>query len=164
VAEEVCKHDLNNSCLSIFNFGIGSGLMALEVLKRNRKVSILGVDILPEMIERARERLEFWQSQVSLICGDGCKLIRWVGDNKFDVFISGYALHIIPREDRLNLLNNIYRVLKPNGLFITADKIVSDDLQHYREDNQLRRIVIVGEFKNLLREAGFIDVKEIFHN
>ena len=41
--------------------------------------------------------------------------------NKFDLIISGFSIHHIENEKKKRLYNDIYKLLKPNGIFCVGD-------------------------------------------
>jgi len=109
----------------VLDAGCGAGEPVTRILSEKFKVT--GVDISKKQIEIARENLPFcdfiWQDMTSLT----------FPDEYFDGIISYYAIPNVPREEHKGLLENFYRMLKPNGLallsFGTSDEpgIVVDD-------------------------------------
>jgi ubiquinone/menaquinone biosynthesis C-methylase UbiE len=101
----------------VLDAGCGAGEPITRILSERFKVT--GVDISKRQIEKARETLPYcefiWQDMSTLS----------FPDEYFDGIISYYAIPHIPREEHLALLQNFYRMIKPNGLallcFGTAD-------------------------------------------
>jgi demethylmenaquinone methyltransferase/2-methoxy-6-polyprenyl-1,4-benzoquinol methylase len=75
-----------------------------------------GVDITPEMVERAR-RKGLSESRVHFETGDICQLSY--PDASFDRITVGYGVRNVPEIPRL--LNEVFRLLKPGGHFLSLD-------------------------------------------
>jgi 2-polyprenyl-3-methyl-5-hydroxy-6-metoxy-1,4-benzoquinol methylase len=107
----------------ILDVGCGAGVIALELARRGYEVS--GVDIAPNMIERARAEAERQEIQCDFQVGIAEKL--HYGDAEFDVLIAlGLLGNIL--DDR-SVLREMARVLKPGGLLLmTIPNLLALDL------------------------------------
>jgi SAM-dependent methyltransferase len=84
-----------------------------------------------------------------------------LGDEGYDVAISNRALNQVP--DKLRVLREVYRVLKPGGELYFSDvcadrrlpEEVVSDAEVSRE--QLGGALYIGDFVRMARKAGFID-------
>ncbi|MHA1220619.1 MAG: class I SAM-dependent methyltransferase, partial [Candidatus Heimdallarchaeota archaeon] len=109
----------------VLDAGCGAGEPITRLLSEKFKVS--GVDISKKQIDIAREMLPYcefiWQDMTTLT----------FPDEYFDGIVSYYAIPHVPREEHMGLLENFYRMLKPNGIvlicFGTSDEpgVVVDD-------------------------------------
>ncbi len=88
--------------------GTGTGAAALEVAERFPNARVVGVDIAPEMVERARQKAS-GRANVSFEVGDASALPH--GDASFDLVT---AANMIPFFDELA------RVVRPGGTLVTA--------------------------------------------
>lgn len=111
---------LNNG-EQVFDLGCGAGVDAiLAALLVGPDGSVFGVDIVPEMIERAKANLE-------TVGFDNVKFEETSGevlpfpDETFDVVISNGVINLIP--DKEAALTEIIRVLKPAGRLMMADQV-----------------------------------------
>jgi demethylmenaquinone methyltransferase / 2-methoxy-6-polyprenyl-1,4-benzoquinol methylase len=75
-----------------------------------------GVDITPEMVERSR-RKALHEPRVHFETGDICRLS--FPDASFDRITVGYGVRNVPEIPRL--LDEVFRLLKPGGLFLSLD-------------------------------------------
>lgn len=103
--------------------GIDTVLAALAVGPSGR---VVGVDTLPEMVERTRAAAE------EAGAGAWCEVLEGeleglpLPDESVDVVISNGVVNLSPRKSRA--LAEAYRVLRPGGRFCIADLTVDDDL------------------------------------
>jgi len=101
----------------ILDAGCGAGEPITRIL--SQKFEVIGVDISRKQIEIARDLLpqcEFvWQDMTTLT----------YPDDHFDGIISYYAIPHVPREEHKGLLENLYRMLRKDGIallcFATTD-------------------------------------------
>ena len=82
----------------ILELGIGTGLLAQEMLKRDYSYSITGVDLSPGMLEIAKKRLP---NQVRLL---ECDVVDMKLEHKFDIAISSGGTWGIIQSDNESLL------------------------------------------------------------
>lgn len=88
-----------------------------------------------------------------------------IADNSIDLVVSNCVLNLVAEADRKQMLDEIFRVLKPGGRVAISD-IVSDEFvpAHLRADEDLWTGCISGafqekEFADAFLAAGFILVK-----
>lgn len=96
----------------VLDLGCGTGRATQPLLDRG--FDVVGVDPSPAMIAEATSIYP----SIEFITGDGTGLP--FKDNSFDYLLfTYYGLdYIHPEENRVRALNEIYRVLKPGGLFV----------------------------------------------
>jgi len=93
--------------------GTGRSLIALG----NRGYNVIGIDITMAMLAIAKKRAEELQIQsISLTQGDAINLP--FKDESFDAVVCTRFLHIMPYKTQRFFINEMGRVLKPNGLII----------------------------------------------
>ena len=114
--EYVFKKYLNHSD-NILDLGCGTGRTTFPLFKMGYE-NIMGVDLTPDMIEKALELNDFFQTSIVFKIGDAKKL--GFSSAQFDAVIFSFnGLMSIPQEsNRTAALVEIKRVLKNNGLFI----------------------------------------------
>jgi ubiquinone/menaquinone biosynthesis C-methylase UbiE len=97
-------------------FGTGHCLKQMaESVGENGKV--YGIDISSGMLEVSKERIEEagLLDRVELYCGDALKMPY--EDNKFDAVFMSFTLELFDTPEIPKVLNEIKRILKPNGRF-----------------------------------------------
>lgn len=108
---------------TVLDIGCGGGvdvfLAALMVGSTGRAV---GIDMVPEMIEKARQNLEETTlGNVTLELGSAEKLP--FPDGGFDAVLSNGVFNLIP--DKRSALREVLRVLKPGGRLQMADQVLA---------------------------------------
>lgn len=100
----------------IFDFGCGDGRYASRFSERGAK-EVVGIDVSPAMIARAKERLRQQPNQkLRFVEGDANALP--FEDKTFDVVFSNFVLVHFP--DTLGALKEISRVLSPGGYLLAT--------------------------------------------
>ncbi|WP_159944031.1 MULTISPECIES: class I SAM-dependent methyltransferase [unclassified Nocardiopsis] len=82
-------------------------------------VEVVGVDLSPGMLARARARAAGLGREVDLREGDAQDLP--FGDGEFDTVLCALALCTIP--DQYRALSEMHRVLRPGGLLLLVDHV-----------------------------------------
>ena len=102
----------------VLETGVGTGL-ALPMYAGHLQVT--GVDISPDMLERARERSKHAAARVELIpCDAGAMPFE---DNTFDVATAMYIMSVVP--DPQAVLREMWRTLKPGGEIVIVNHFAS---------------------------------------
>jgi SAM-dependent methyltransferase len=117
--------DLIEDDSDLLELGCGGGSPAtVRLAERNR---LLGVDISPRQVERARERVP----HASFECADATELA--LEPESFDAVVSLFMLGHVPRAEQAPLLGSIASLLREGGYLLTtmgtagADDEVDDD-------------------------------------
>jgi ubiquinone/menaquinone biosynthesis C-methylase UbiE len=140
----------------LLDIACGTGRLADMLLRRHPHVNITGVDLSPEMIDVAKQRV------------GANDQVRWhiapadaipAADGTFDVVTCNNAFHLIP--EPLAALREFHRVLKPDGRLVIVDwcrefATIRGVLIFSRVfGKQYRRIETVTGFVNILERGGF---------
>jgi len=109
---------------NILDIGAGTGLMSAFFLEKYNEADFTLVDISEEMLKKAKERF-FGFSNFEFLIQDLEDLA--LGKNKFDLVISGLAIHHLDDEAKKQLFKTIHKLLKDGGLFINADQVLGEN-------------------------------------
>ncbi len=101
----------------ILDIGCGAGRTTINLYKNGYK-NIIGLDLSSKLIEYAKDYATKNNLDIEFINGDATKLD--FESNMFDVVIFSYnGMQCIPgKKNRDSVLKEVYRVLKPGGLYI----------------------------------------------
>lgn len=149
----------------VLDLGSGAGVDVFLAAKAvGAKGRVIGVDMTPQMVERARENADRGgYTNVEFKLGDIESLP--LDDNSVDVAISNCVINLAP--DKRAVFSELYRVLRPGGRFFISD-IVSYGVipKKIRSDLNLWAGCIAGamdrdEYLKIIGEIGFASVKVI---
>ncbi|WP_435065320.1 arsenite methyltransferase [Halobaculum sp. EA56] len=147
---------------TVLDLGSGGGfdcfLAAREVGDEGR---VIGVDMTPEMVERARGNVEANDAaNVEFRLGEIEHLP--VADGSVDVILSNCVINLSP--DKRRVVAEAYRVLRPGGRLAVSDVVATADLpDDLREDPASVSACLGGAapiptLESMLADAGFVDV------
>jgi len=148
---------------TVLDLGSGAGfdcfLAANRVGKRGR---IIGVDMTPEMIEKARENAQKGNYQnVEFRLGEIENIP--VADNSVDVVISNCVINLSP--DKGRVFEETFRVLKSGGRLMVSDIVLLRELPDFVKSSIAAYIGCVAgalmkdDYLGAIRRAGFHEVK-----
>ncbi|MCY9785498.1 methyltransferase domain-containing protein [Nocardiopsis sp. EMB25] len=83
------------------------------------QVELTGIDLSPEMLDRARERADGLGRPVRLVEGDAQRME--FPDRSFETVVSTLSLCAVP--DQRRALEEMYRVLVPGGRLLLVDHV-----------------------------------------
>ncbi len=115
IAKALLDYIPNDFRGSLLDVPIGTAIFTKEKYEELHLARIYGVDYSDDMLEQAKYRLEGIKN-VKLIQGDVHNLD--FDDESFDIVLCMNGLHVFPDKDKA--YSEIYRVLKPGGLFIAC--------------------------------------------
>ena len=152
---------------TVLDLGSGAGfdcfLAAREVGEAGR---VVGVDMTPEMVEKARENAAANESEnVEFRLGEIEHLP--VGDDSVDVVISNCVVNLSP--DKPRAFAEAFRVLRPGGRLAISDVVLTADVpRELRADPTAVASCVAGastidRLERLLADAGFeaVDVSPV---
>jgi ubiquinone/menaquinone biosynthesis C-methylase UbiE len=150
---------------TVLDLGSGAGfdcfLASGRVGDRGR---IIGVDMTPEMVEKARGNARKGNyANVEFRLGEIENLPA--GDNSVDAVISNCVINLSPNKKRV--FAETFRVLKPGGRLMISDIVLLKELPDYIRDSIQAYVGCVAgamlkdEYLKTVREAGFQVVKII---
>jgi len=147
--------------MTVLDLGSGGGidcfLASSQVGPSGR---VIGVDMTPEMIERARtnaasggyDNVEFRLGEIEALP---------VADASVDVVISNCVLNL--STDKARVLGEVHRVLKPGGRVVISDMVSDLPVPAVLEGNLDAVAACLPTFRDAylgqFREAGFADVR-----
>jgi len=148
---------------TVLDLGSGAGVDAFLAAREVGPMGhVIGVDMTPAMIDRARENATKGDySNVEFRLGEIEHLP--VPDASVDVIVSNCVVNLSPEKDRV--FREAFRVLKPGGRMLVSDLVLEKPLpEETRESIEAYVGCIAGaslkeDYLRLIREAGFQEVK-----
>ncbi|MBL4653295.1 MAG: arsenosugar biosynthesis arsenite methyltransferase ArsM [Flavobacteriales bacterium] len=152
----------------ILYVGVGGGMELLQFAYFSRqKGGVIGVDVVDEMLEASRknfveaeEKNSWFKSEfVDLKKGDALNLP--VEDESIDVAAQNCLFNIFEVQDLKKALQEMYRVLKPNGRLVLSDPTCEDVMpENLKADERLRALCLSGalplkEYIKMITDVGF---------
>jgi ubiquinone/menaquinone biosynthesis C-methylase UbiE len=140
----------------LLDVACGTGLFESLLRKHRPRMRITGIDLSPQMLERARERF-VGDKQVQFMGGSAERIDA--ADASYDVLVCNNAFHLV--QDAPAALREFHRVLRPGGRAIIVDwcmdypQIVMMDLFLRMSDRQTRNIRTIEALAKLMHAAGF---------
>jgi SAM-dependent methyltransferase len=101
----------------VLEVGSGGGQLAVEIVTRRPDVSLVGVDLSPAQVARARKRIRHLGERVRFVEGSALELPFAAGD--FDAVVSIGSIKHWP--DAAAGLGECVRVLRPGGRLVVVE-------------------------------------------
>ncbi|MBN1587430.1 MAG: arsenite methyltransferase [Candidatus Omnitrophica bacterium] len=148
---------------TVLDLGSGGGIdcfLASKKVGPNGKV--IGVDMTPEMLARARENahkagitnVEFREGEIETLP---------VEDNSVDCIISNCVINLVP--DKLKAFAETFRVLKPGGRLMVSDIVLTKELPGKVKESMdayvgcVSGAVLKQDYLKAMQDAGLTNVR-----
>ncbi len=148
---------------TVLDLGSGAGFDCFLAAKKvGKEGKVIGVDMTPDMIEKARENarkgnyenVEFRLGEIENIPA---------ADNSVDVIISNCVINLSP--DKRRVFKEAFRVLKPGGRLMVSDIVLLKELPDFIRNSIeayidcLAGAIMKNEYLGAISAAGFHQVK-----
>lgn len=148
---------------TVLDLGSGAGFDCFLAAGRvGKKGRVIGVDMTPEMVDKARENarkgnypnVEFRLGEIENIPA---------ADNSVDAIISNCVINLAP--DKKRVFKEALRVLKPGGRLMVSDLVLMKELPEAIQDSIeayigcLSGAIMKDEYLEAIKNAGFRDVR-----
>ena len=150
---------------TVLDLGSGAGLDCfLAVSKVGENGRVIGIDMTPEMVEKARENARKGNyANVEFRLGEIENLP--VADNSVDVVISNCVINLVP--DKRRVFTEAFRALKPGARLMISDLVLLKELPDSIKSSIeayigcLSGAIMRDEYLEAMKTAGFQEVRVI---
>lgn len=148
---------------TVLDLGSGPGFDCfLAANKVGKEGKVIGVDMTPEMLDRARENARKGNyTNVEFRLGEIENLPA--ADNSVDAIISNCVINLAPDKNRV--FKEAYRVLRSGGRLMVSDIVVTKELPDALKESVegyigcLSGAISKDEYIDAIKNAGFRDVR-----
>lgn len=169
---------------TVYDLGSATGATLLTLARKFKKpLDLIGLDNAPAMIEKAEQKAQFFGVKAQFLEAD---ILDFEFKNSKAVF-ANFTLQFVRPPNRLELVKRIFNSLEKSGVFLFAEKIISEDLKlskilienhHEFKKNQgyseleimqkreaIENVLVPytqNENKDMAKNAGFTHVEMVF--
>ncbi len=155
----------NPSIENFLDLGCGDGFIGNYIYKLFPYSKGVFLDSSNEMIEKAKRK--GIDIQTEFIVQDFGKS-DWSNSIKsvqsFDLIISGFSIHHIDNDNKKRLYSDIYKLLKPNGLFLNLEHVSSPTERIEQLFSDLFDDCMMDYQKSIEDEKTKEEIKELYHD
>ena len=153
----------------VLDVGCGTGTFAIMLAAAAPGAAVVGVDVDPRILARARDKAARAGAAVEWVLGSALDLPFPAAS--FDRVTSSLMLHHLTTPEKRTALASIRRVLRPGGALHVADfgrphtaytRVAAALFRHF-DGPERTAANLEGRLPALMREAGFDDVTEPEH-
>jgi ubiquinone/menaquinone biosynthesis C-methylase UbiE len=122
IQEEIAEEYVSEGH-QVLEIGCGTGTLALSCAKKG--ASVVAIDISSQMLTIAERKILEHNliDKIKLKKMGAIELEKAFSDNTFDRIVSTLVFSELYADEQKYVLNQAYRILRPNGLIIIADEV-----------------------------------------
>ncbi len=113
--------------VNFIDLGCGDGVLADQILQAYPNAHGTLIDFSAGMLSAAEDRMADFANQLQVIeldYGDP-KWVEAVGDQTFDLIVSGFSIHHQPDGRKRAIYQEIFDLLRPGGVFLNSEHVKS---------------------------------------
>lgn len=183
----------NSTSFRILEIGCGSGTTTSIISNFFRNSKLVSIDHDERAVSFCKDRFSASRN-INFFTIDAIDFCESQGDHHYDFVVSAFTIHNIINYKREKLYSQLFRILKPGGIFINGDKFVSEEREvrydalkfrvgklldaidpmprelakywvlHYLEDFKPERRLLFAQTVCDLHKQGFENVKYTFRS
>lgn len=141
--------------ISILDLGCGTGMTTFALCEKINNATIVGVDNTPAMLRQYKHLIRNQKSilqrkriKITTRGDNALHYLKFCDSESFDIVVSGFVLHNLPKDVRHNIIMEIGRVLVPQGRFVNGDKITDNNEIVHQKNLMDRFAAYVSAYNN----------------
>jgi arsenite methyltransferase len=150
---------------TVLDLGSGAGFDCFLASQRvGKKGRVIGVDMTPEMVEKARQNAaKADYKNVEFRLGEIENLP--VADNSVDAIVSNCVINL--SQDKKRVFKEAFRVLKPGGRLMVSDIVLLKELPDFLKESIeayvgcLAGAMMQDDYLDTIKTSGFADVRVV---
>lgn len=165
-SEEAFLEHVPDSTERFLDLGTGDGRLIRLVRSVSPEAAAVGIDFSPPMLTQATDT-HGQDSGIDLLSHDLAQPLPDVG--RFDLVVSGYAIHHLPDARKRSLYREVWERLLPGGRFLNLEHVASGSEGLHREfmsmigetpagEDPSDQLALVCDQLAWLDDVGFEDV------
>ncbi|ERT05715.1 methyltransferase domain protein [Lyngbya aestuarii BL J] len=113
---------------TVLDLGCGDGILGRTILTQYPHAKVVFLDFSEAMISAVKDKLQTPENNIEFVLEDFGQT-SWVNSvqnfGKFDVIVSGFAIHHQPDDRKQEVYQEIYNLLTPRGIFLNLEHVKS---------------------------------------
>ncbi|MCM1987791.1 arsenite methyltransferase [Methanococcoides seepicolus] len=150
---------------TVLDLGSGAGFDCFLAASRvGKEGKVIGVDMTPEMIKKARENASNGgYTNVEFKLGDIEEIP--IADASIDVVIPNCVINLVPSKDKV--FREIFRILKNGGRFIISDMVLLENIPDKIKESAgayigcISGAILKKDYLDTIKDSGFEDIEII---
>ena len=123
----------NEEKINVVEIGFGTGITSKVILETDSRIKLFAVDNVEKMLLKTSNSLQsFDLDRYQLTVDDALDYLKGFSANSIFIVVSVFVLHNLDKTHRYNVIKEIFRILKPGGVFITGDKIADSNPKKHK--------------------------------
>jgi tRNA (cmo5U34)-methyltransferase len=138
--------------LPMLEMGAGTGLLSAMILEAIPCAHLTMVDLAPQMLAKARQRLAGQEGRARIIEAD---YLQADLGGPYQAVISALSIHHLEDGDKRRLFAKVHGLLGPGGIFVNADQVLgaSPWVQEFQYNLWLRQVHLAGITPSQMAQA-----------
>lgn len=142
-----------DASIRVLDLGIGTGNLSLKLLEKFPKADIVGIDKNKDVLKIALKKLRRLTPKIKLARED---FSDFLPKGKYDVVVSLLSIHHLPDSQKRKLFKRIYQILKPKGIFVNGDFVISHSKYVNRKSAKIEKAFMESQG---IKEPGLLTKK-----
>jgi tRNA (cmo5U34)-methyltransferase len=107
----------------LLDLGCGDGILGRAVMAEHPGAYGAFLDFSEYMIEAAKKKADVQRASFAVHDLGSKTWVKSVGDQPFDLVLSGFSIHHLPDERKRELYREIFDLLRPGGMFLNLEHV-----------------------------------------